>query len=129
MNNKEYVELVLQQKYPNDIVVPIDNPFIDERGMISNLWLGQSGSITLITSKKDSRRADHKHSKDWHTTYVISGSLKYIEEDNERTFNSGSLFFTKPGVFHTMIFLEDTIMITINNLVKNHENYENDVVR
>jgi len=39
------------------------------------------------------------------------------------------MVFTKPGVYHVVEFLEDSIVITINNIVKNHENYEKDVVR
>jgi dTDP-4-dehydrorhamnose 3,5-epimerase-like enzyme len=134
MNNKEYGDLVNKKQYPEDNCVPLDPPFIDERGSIQNLWLAQSGSITFIESKKGSVRARHKHINDWHSTFIINGKIKYIEIDEnnietEYYFSDNNLFFTKPGIFHIMEFLEDTKMITINNIVKNHENYENSIIR
>ena len=130
MNNKEYVDLVNNGQYPEDITVPLDKPFEDERGVIQNLWLGTSGSLTLITSKKGSIRAKHHHTNDWHAMYVISGKFKYTEKpDIEKVYSVGEMVFTKPGVYHVVEFLEDSIVITINNIVKNHENYEKDVVR
>lgn len=133
MNNKEYGDLVNSGAYPNDIEVPLDKPFVDSRGIIQNLWLSQSGSITIIDSNKGAIRAQHKHTLDWHTAYIISGSLLYVEGEDKKQitkqFNAGSLFFTRPGVYHEMHFLEDCKMITVNNMCKNHENYEKDVKR
>ena len=133
MNNKEYLDLVNAGEYPDDQLVPLDTPFVDARGIIQNIWLGQSGSITFIDSKQGAVRARHRHTEDWHGTYVISGKIKYIEgkgiEKQEFIFSVGELFFTRPGVYHEMHFIEDTKMITINNLCKNHDNYEKDVKR
>ena len=136
MNNKECGDLINEGKYPENINIPLDKPFIDGRGMIQNLWLSQSGSVTFIESKPGTIRARHKHIGDWHATYVISGKIQYTElEDDEKTlirsgiFTTGDMFFTKPDVFHIMEFLDDTKMITINNIVKNHNNYEKSIVR
>jgi len=136
MDNKKYVDLVNSQKYPTKIEVPLDPPFKDSRGIIQNLWLGDSKSVTYIESKVGAVRARHKHTNDYHATYVIEGSIRYIElEDDEKTvisssvYRNGDMFFTKPGVFHIMEFLKDSKMITINGIVKNHENYENDIVK
>lgn len=138
MNNKEYVELVHQKQFPTAIKVPLDKPYQDERGLIQNLWLGLSGSITLITSKKGSIRASHYHTDgDWHAIYVLSGSIEYIEstdhlqENNKPSviFKAGEMVFSRPEVYHKVIALEDTIFLTINNILKNHENYEENVKR
>jgi quercetin dioxygenase-like cupin family protein len=133
MNNKEYAETVNAGNYPSSIAVPLDPSFIDDRGAITNLWLGQSGSLTFITSKEGSVRAKHKHTNDWHATYIIAGDIKYIEGElenkKEHLFKEGDMFFTKPDIYHEMHFLTDCKMITVNNIVKNHENYENDVKR
>jgi len=136
MDNKEYGDLVNDGIYPDDINVPLDKPFKDNRGTIANLWLAQSGSVTFIESNAGAIRARHKHIGDWHATYVINGKIKYTElEDDEKTikletiFNTGDMFFTKPGVFHIMEFVENTKMITINNIVKNHENYNKSIIR
>ena len=134
MKNQEYVNKVNAGEYPEDVVVPLDQPFVDNRGTIQNLWLGNSGSITLIKSKKGASRAKHKHTNDFHAAYILSGEVKYIEgepneEQKEFFFKSGDMFFTRPEVYHVMEFLTDCDMITINGIVKNHENYENDIKR
>jgi len=135
MQNKEYVDLVNSENYPNQVEVPLDPPFVDDRGTIQNLWLGQSGSVTYIESKKGAVRARHKHSFDYHASHMITGSVLYTEKDDDgkilhsKEYKAGEMFFSRPKVWHEMVFLEDSKMITINNLVKNHENYEKDVVR
>ena len=136
MNNKKYVELVNNAEYPENVEVPLDKPFIDDRGTIQNLWLGPSGSITLITSKAGSVRANHYHKQDWHACYIVSGSLKYYERSLDgkdikepKIFTAGQMVFSKPDVVHKLEFLEDTTFITINGIEKNHENYENSLVR
>jgi|ERR1019366_716338 quercetin dioxygenase-like cupin family protein len=136
MDNKEYVESVNAGNFPEDIKVPIDPPYSDARGDITNLWLGGSGSVTLITSKAGSVRAQHYHTKgDWHSCYVISGQIKYSESEidgsnlKEYTFNQGEMFFSPPEKWHKMFFEVDTIFLTVNGIVKNHSNYEASVVR
>lgn len=136
MNNKEYGDSVNSGSYPENIVVPLDTPFVDNRGVIQNLWLAQSGSVTFIESVPGAIRARHKHHGDFHATYVINGKIKYTElEDDEKTiklekiFNTGDMFFTRPDVFHIMEFIENTKMITINNIIKNHANYIKSISR
>lgn len=129
MNNKEYVDLVNQGNYPEDNIVPLDPAYQDERGSIQNLWLGESKSVTLITTKKGGVRASHTHSNDWHAIHVISGSIQYLERNQdgsnrqEKIIKSGEMIFTKPEVVHKVIALEDTIFLTVNGIVKNAENY------
>ncbi len=136
MNNKEYVDKVNQEQYPEKIEVPLDFPFCDLRGVIQNIWLGTSGSITYIESNEGAVRANHKHSSDFHATFIISGKIQYLEFSDEgktvildKIFSEKEMFFTRPGVYHRMVFLENTRMITVNNLVKSHDNYEKDIKR
>jgi uncharacterized RmlC-like cupin family protein len=134
MDNKEYADLVNSGNYPDNIKVPLDKPFVDDRGVIQNIWLATSGSITFISSKKGAKRAAHIHTGgDWHSTFMISGEVLYVEgegaEQTKTKFGEGDMFYTRPEVYHEMIFLEDSKMITVNGIVKNHENYENSVRR
>lgn len=134
MNNKEYVDKVNSGEFPDNVIVPLDTPFVDNRGVIQNLWLGNSGSITLISSKKGAVRAKHKHTNDFHAAYILSGKVKYTEgepdgDQKEMFFKAGDMFFTRPDVYHVMEFLTDGDMLTINGIVKNHENYEKDIQR
>lgn len=135
MSNKVFADAVNSGNYPSEIQIPIDPPFVDERGTITNMWLGNSGSTTLITSKKGTNRANHHHLNDWHSSYIVSGLIKYIESDidgsnkQEFIFKAGESFFSPPMKWHRMEFLEDTVFVTMNGISKNHENYENTVVR
>lgn len=134
MDNKTYVDLVNSGQYPDNIEVPLDKPFVDDRGVIQNLWLGQSGSITFIESKSGAVRAKHIHTNnDFHAVYIISGKVKYTEIENEIQsdviFSDGDMFFTRPEVYHEMLFITDTKMITVNGICKDHETYEKNVIR
>ncbi len=138
MDNQKYVELVNSEQFPEEIKVPLDLPFTDNRGIIQNLWLGNSGSVTLIKSIKGAKRAYHSHpsnesfSGDWHSIYILSGSFRYLQKnlDNsiqEQIFKEGEMVFTRPDVYHEVEMLEDTVFITINKICKNHENYHKSV--
>lgn len=134
MDNEEYVRLVNNGNFPKEVEIPLDKPFIDNRGIIQNLWLGRCGSITFIITNKGSERASHIHKNgDWHAIFVIDGSFLYLEgEDNKQTkkeFKTGDLLFTRPEIYHKLIFTSDTKMITINGIVKNHGNYEASIIR
>jgi quercetin dioxygenase-like cupin family protein len=135
MNNEQYVKLVNQNEFPESVSVPIDPNYTDDRGSITNVWLGQSGSVTVITSKKGSIRARHTHTDDWHSFYMVSGKVQYTEKDangntiHGQIYQAGEAFFSRPDVWHEMVFLEDSIGVTCNGIVKNHENYEKTVKR
>ena len=136
MNNKEYVEKVNSGNFEGlEVKVPVDSSFIDERGSITNMWLGNSGSATIITSKKGSKRASHYHLSDWHCSFIVSGSIKYTEAEidgsnkREYVFTAGEAFLSPPNKWHLMEFPEDTVFVTMNGIKKDHEGYENTVVR
>jgi len=134
MKNEEFVNQVNSGHFPEGPEVPLDPAFEDARGKIQNIWLGDSKSVTVITSKKGSVRANHKHQNDWHAIYVVSGILKYqITTDDgvsdSTVYQSGQMFFTPPDLHHTVTALKDTVFLTINGIVKNHENYENSIIR
>lgn len=127
-DHQTYVQNVVSGQFPDEIRVPLDPPFVDNRGEIQNLWLGNSGSITILTSKKGSRRAGHIHSTDWHSIYVISGLLSYVEGPDSKNLKEyivepGQMIFTRPDIYHEVIAIEDTVFLTVNGILKNHENY------
>jgi quercetin dioxygenase-like cupin family protein len=135
MKNEDYVKEVLAGQFPEDHKVPLDPPFTDNRGSIQNLWLGNSGSVTLIKSVKGAVRAKHVHKNgDWHAIYVLSGKVLYKQDVNEpelkeTEFLPGQMFFTPPEVYHEVHMLEDTVFLTINGILKNNDNYENSIER
>lgn len=141
MKNQEYVAQVLAGQYPSEVRVPLDDPFVDDRGVIQNIWLGMSGSVTLITSKAGSVRAQHTHERhpmtgeeDWHAIYLVSGFLEYLEGKDKTSVAThyvypGQIIFTPPHVYHEVRSVEDSVFITINGILKNHDNYHQTMVK
>jgi quercetin dioxygenase-like cupin family protein len=134
--NDSYTEKVNNGEYPEDPAVPLDTPFINENGIIQNLVLKPMTSVAVITSKKGTMRANHYHKTDWHYTYVLSGIVEYYERPvsskeipSPHTFKAGEMFFTPPMREHTMVFPEETVIITMARNVRNHESHEADLVR
>ena len=119
--------------YPK-IVIPQE--FFDDRGSIRNIADGALGDVAVITSVSTSIRANHYHDKDWHLSYVVSGSMRYLwkeeldsEIENSLIVKGGEMVYTKPGSPHKMIFLEETTFIAVSALSRNQENYESDTKR
>jgi len=136
MKNTEYTEAVERCEYPDDPKVPLDHEFKDERGVIRNLLHTPIYSVAYITSKKGTDRANHYHVLDHHFCLILSGKIEYWERDIENkeahkswVFNTGDMFYTRPKVVHKMVFLEDTVFMTFSKIKKDHEHYEEDVVR
>ena len=122
--------------WPDDVIVPLEEPFADHRGAIQPLVDADMKSCVLITSKKDTVRANHYHNTDWHYCYVLSGSIEYYHrphgsDDQPKMvlIETGKLFFTPPLVDHTMVFPEDTAFLTFGRNSRKQEVYEADVER
>lgn len=138
MNNKDYTDAVNNKEYPSENIVPLDPPFVDDRGHIQNLLNTNVSGAAVIISKKGSIRSNHYHREDWHYLYVISGSMRYLEqdaetlsEDWEKDFivKAGEMVFTPPMKIHRTVFLEDTVMISLSKRNRDHDSHEEDVVR
>ena len=56
---------------PKKIKIKLAGNFIDQRGQILNITNLLFRSCAIISSKKNSIRANHYHIKDWHYCYVI----------------------------------------------------------
>jgi quercetin dioxygenase-like cupin family protein len=136
MNNKEYTALVDGGAFPPVTTVPIDPGFVDARGEIRNLLLTPITSVAVIDSKRGSVRANHYHRTDWHYAYVISGKVLYFERAIGATdvsdpvaYTAGDMFFTPPMREHTMLFAEDSVIMTFAKNVRDHATHEADLVR
>jgi len=110
--------------------------FQDARGDITNLFLGGITSVSELTSKEGSVRANHYHRTDWHYTYVVSGTVHYFERavgeagvPEPQTFQDGQIFFTPPNREHAMLFGEDSVILTFARNRRDHDSHESDVVR
>ena len=84
--------------------------------------IGALGDVAVITSVSTSIRANHYHDKDWHLSYVVSGSMRYLwkeeldsEIENSLIVKGGEMVYTKPGSPHKMIFLEESTFIAVSD--------------
>ena len=122
--------------WPKKPIVELDPPHVDDRGEIIPLVDAPMQSAVMITSKKGTVRANHYHKTDWHYCYVVSGRIAYYHrptgtdgEPERVVVEAGQLFFTPPMDDHAMVFLEDTVFLTLGRNPRDRQSYESDVVR
>ena len=121
---------------PKDVLIDLDVEYADERGSIIPLADIPMKSCVLITSKKNTVRANHYHKTDWHYCYVLKGGIDYYHrphgndiEPEKVKIKEGQLFFTPPMVDHAMVFTEDTSFLTLGRNSRQQEIYEEDIER
>jgi dTDP-4-dehydrorhamnose 3,5-epimerase-like enzyme len=136
LSNREFSAMVDRGAFPEQVLVPLDEPFINGNGKIQNLLLENFTSAAIIHSVAGALRANHYHKTDWHYSYVVSGTVWYYwrpvgarMEPQQKICPAGSMFFTPPNVEHAMFFPEDTAFITFARNVRDHEHHEADLVR
>jgi len=124
------------KNWPEKVIVPLEKPFVDDRGAIQPLVDRMMKSAVMIESKKGTLRANHYHKTDWHYCYVISGSIEYYhrptgsaDQPEMLLVKEGQMAFTPPMVDHGMKFPEDTVFLTLSRNPRDQETYEADVVR
>tara|TARA_B100001123_G_C15293550_1_gene1018328 strand:+ start:1063 stop:1452 length:390 start_codon:yes stop_codon:yes gene_type:complete len=121
---------------PKKSRVKLSGEYKDRRGKILNICNQLFGSCALITSRKNSVRANHYHKKDWHYCYVIKGKIQYYSRKvgskkvpKKEVFKTGDLIFTPPMVEHAFFFPINTIFITLGRGSRKRINYEKDTIR
>jgi dTDP-4-dehydrorhamnose 3,5-epimerase-like enzyme len=130
------VSAALREKYLNDPIVVLENPFIDERGAIYPIVDEKMESCVIIFSKAETIRANHFHKTDWHYCYVLEGEIAYhwrptgsTEAPNVKIISKGQCFFTPPMVDHAMVFTQDTCFLTLGRNPRDQKTYEADIER
>lgn len=125
-----------KMSWPDEAIVLLEKPFVDDRGAIQPLVDRMMKSAVMIESKKGALRANHYHKTDWHYCYVISGAIEYYhrptgsaDEPEMLLVKEGQMVFTPPMVDHGMKFPEDTVFLTLSRNPRDQATYEADVVR
>lgn len=84
----------------------------DERGEIRNVI----PTISVIKSFAGAVRSNHFHRLGWHSLYVVSGKMLYLEKRDgivsERVLGPGEEVYTGPGIPHRTEFMENTILLS-----------------
>ena len=115
-----------------ETVIKGSKEFVDKRGKITNYELTEKINwIGLITSKNGSIRANHYHPEQTQEVLLISGKYISLYKDltipnspiKDHLIQAGDLIITPPNIAHTMIFLEDSIIINLVNGDREHERF------
>ena len=120
-----------KHQFNEEIITGKDN-YEDSRGLIENYYFNDLiNMIGSVTSKKGSVRGNHYHPIQTQKCLLISGSYisvtKDLNEENSvvetRYIKSGELSIIPPNIAHTMIFLEDSVLLNLVAGEREHQNY------
>jgi oxalate decarboxylase/phosphoglucose isomerase-like protein (cupin superfamily) len=108
--------------------------YADHRGRIVNLPAFPTVESTVIESNAGAVRGNHYHRDETHLMYVVSGLMLYIEQDGDRRLHvvevrPGESVLTPAGVPHCTFFPEDTAFVTLSDVSRAGEAYEQAVIR
>lgn len=114
----------------------------DPRGYIQNLLELAAEDhpvrgVSLIKSRARTTRSNHYHKTDGHWLYVVSGLMHYWErpldalqyERDPLVVGPGEMVYTGPLLHHRTYFVEETILLSLSHLPRDHASHEADVVR
>ena len=118
------------------VIIPIREPFVDERGEILNLIDAPFTSAAVVTSVKGAVRGNHYHKTDYHYCWLQRGGLLYYHRPvgatsrpKRRVIKPGQLFYTPPRYEHAMHFTKDSVMFVFARNNREMANYEADTIR
>ncbi len=122
---------------PDDrVIIPLRQPFVDDRGEILNLIDAPFTSAAVIRSVKGAVRGNHYHKTDYHYCWLQQGRMVYhhrpagdTRPPRARTIMPGELFYTPPMHEHAMHFTEDSVLLVFARNSRTMEDYEADTVR
>ena len=109
--------------------------FSDHRGEIRDIIDGvEVNSVTLITSKKGTVRANHYHKHTVQYLYLIEGKMEYFTQQEDKeiekiVLDKGSFVETPQNVKHAFRALEDSIFIACCSGLRAGKQYEEDTFR
>lgn len=126
---------MVESKISGVIVRPSPS-FVDARGSITNIAIGDFKTITLIRTLGSNWRSKHWHRTDSHILYVLEGEMQYWECPLDGTYpeeptivRQGEAILTGPLMVHATYFPVNTTLISMSKNPRDHESHEADLVR
>ena len=116
----------------NEVLISGKDSYQDERGIITNYYFDEPLNLVgYVSSIKGSIRGNHYHPIQTQKCLLISGGYISVTKDlndknsvvETRYVKSGELSVIPPNVAHTMIFLEDSVLLNLVAGEREHENY------
>lgn len=124
-----------EKRVREEVVIKGSKAFKDERGSIFNYEFDEPinwiGLIKTTVEKAGVMRANHYHPEQTQRVLITSGRYisvyKDLKDENSEIkhhlIGPGDLVITPPNIAHTMIFLEDTVLLNLVTGEREHENY------
>ncbi len=121
-----------KKEFENESLSSGKDNYIDSRGLISNYYLEEPiNSIGYVESSKNSVRGNHFHPIQTQKCLLIKGRYISVSKNlldkssvvETRIVKEGELSIIPPNVAHTMIFLEDSILLNLVSGERQHQNY------
>ena len=121
-----------KQSIENEKIIEGKDSFEDTRGLITNYYFDEPLNLVgYVSSTKGSVRGNHYHPIQTQKCLLISGSYisvtKDLNEENSvvetRYIKPGELSIIPPNIAHTMIFLEDSVLLNLVAGEREHQNY------
>ena len=113
----------------------IDPAYKDHRGEIFNLFEGRIEHIALITSKKDTVRANHYHKEDYQYIYLVSGEFEShccdVRNPSKKQVLKvapGDIVETPPFIAHAQKFTKDSVFLALTTRQRESGKYEQDTI-
>lgn len=113
----------------------LDPAVVDQRGAITNIFEGQIEHIALITSEKDSVRANHYHREDHQYIYLLSGAYEshcceVLNPQKKQVLKvrPGDIVYTPPMIAHAQKFTEDSVFLALSSRQREKGKYEDDTI-
>ena len=106
----------------------------DGRGVIQDLLVTPLDAVTEIRTRKGAIRGNHVHRATTQWTYVVSGLLRVVTQQNggplrDRVYGPGDTACELPGVTHAWEALEDTVVLVFTKGPRSGTAYESDTER
>jgi quercetin dioxygenase-like cupin family protein len=117
------------------IVHHLKTAYIDERGEITDILQHTPvDSVTVITCKKGSIRANHYHKESIQYSYILSGEIiAYTQmpemEVEKQTLYEGDMLESPPLERHALHATHDSVLLIITKGPRGGGNYEDDTFR
>lgn len=117
------------------VIVRPSPAFVDARGSITNIAIGEYSTISLIRSLAGTHRSKHYHRADSHVLYVLEGRMVYWEREldgeygDAKLVGQGEAIYTGPLLVHQTFFPMNTTLISMSKKPRDHQSHESDVVR
>ncbi len=116
-------------------ITKVNPAFTDARGSITDILDKPVSHIGLIDFAAGALRAKHYHKQSTQYDYILSGKIRLVvclpdgSAREDHVLEAGMATEIPPGIVHTYIAEEQSVMIDITTLNRLANGYEEDTVR